>query len=90
MSNLISLIIKERKKKNKQLRLLSAIIFVSHFKCLTLKVPIKTAADSYVFFFFFFFVFFLFLEKTSSDISFQLSTWQMIHIKCQDLFSLKN
>ena len=48
-------------------------------KILTLKVPITTAADDIFFFFFFF------SEKISLDIS-----CESIHIKCQDLFSLKN
>ena len=30
---------------------------------------------------------FLFSEKTSLDISCESSAWQMIHMKCQDLFS---
>ena len=55
-------------------------------KCfLTLKVPITTAADDNFFFFFFFY----FSEKTSLEISCESSTWQMIHMKCQNLFSLK-
>ena len=37
--------------------------------------------------FFFFFFFFFFSEETSIDIS---CAKQMIHMKCQDLFSLKN
>ena len=47
---------------------------------LTLKAPNTTAAD----------IFFFFSEKTSLDISCELSAWQTIHMKCQDLFSLKN
>ena len=35
-------------------------------------------------------LFFYFSEKTSLDISCESSAWQMIHMKCQDLFSLKN
>ena len=34
--------------------------------------------------------FFFFSKKTSLDISCESSAWQMIHMKCQDLFSLKN
>ena len=45
-------------------------------------MPITTAADDSFFYYF--------LEKTSLDISCELSAWQMIHMKCQDLFSLKN
>ena len=56
------------------------------FWLLTLKVPITTAADDNFFLFFFFY----FSEKTSLDISCESSAWQMIHMKCQDLFSLKN
>ena len=36
-------------------------------------------------------IFFLFSEKkTRLDISCESSAWQKIHMKCQDLFSLKN
>ena len=35
-------------------------------------------------------LFFLFSEKTSLDISYELSAWQTIHMKCLDLFSLEN
>ena len=35
------------------------------------------------------FIYFLFSEKISLDISYESSAWQMIHMKCQDLFSLK-
>ena len=52
---------------------------------LTLKAPITTAADDI-----FFLIFFNFSEKTSLDIRCESSAWQMIHMKCQDLFSLKN
>ena len=55
---------------------------------LTLKAPITTAADNY-FFFIFFFIFFFFSGKTSLDISCELSAWQTIHMKCEDLLSLK-
>ena len=36
------------------------------------------------------FNFFFFSEKTSLDISSESSAKQTIHMKCQDLFSLKN
>ena len=49
---------------------------------LTLKAPITTAADNFFYFYF--------SEKTSIDISCESSAWQTIHMKCQDLFSLKN
>ena len=55
-------------------------------KGLTLKAPITTAADDSLKFFFFF----NFSKKTSLDISCELSAWQTIHMKYQDLFSLKN
>ena len=56
---------------------------------LILKAPITTAADDNFFYFiFFFFFFFFFSEKTSLDISCELSAKQTIHMKCQDLFSL--
>ena len=51
---------------------------------LTLKVPSKICSRRHsknVFYF---------SEKTSLDISCELSAKQMIHMKCQDLFSLKN
>ena len=49
---------------------------------LTLKAPITTAAvDNFSFYF---------SEKTSLDISCESSAKQMIHMKCQDLFSLKH
>ena len=44
---------------------------------LTLKVSITTAADD------------IFSEKTSLDISCESSAWQTIHMKCQNLLSLK-
>ena len=48
-----------------------------HFSPLTLKAPITTAADDY---FYFIYLLFFFSEKAK----------QTIHMKCQDLFSLKN
>ena len=50
---------------------------------LTLKAPTTTAADDNFFFFFFFY----FLEKTRLEIPCESSA---CHLKCQDLFSLKN
>ena len=50
---------------------------------LTLKAPVTAAADGN-------FYFFYFSEKTSHDISCELSAKQTVHMKCQDLFSLKN
>ena len=38
---------------------------------------------------FIFLFFFILSEETSIDISCELSAKQMIHMKCQDLFSLK-
>ena len=55
------------------------------FSLLTLKVPITTAADDNFLYFFIIF----FSEKTSLDISCESSAWQTIHMKCQDLYSLK-
>ena len=49
----------------------------------------KFVADDILKFYFFFF-FFFFSEKTSLDISSESSAKQMIHMKCEDLFSLKN
>ena len=48
---------------------------------LTLKAPSKICSRLF---------FFYFPEKTSLDISCELSAKQTIHMKCQDLFSLKN
>ena len=59
------------------------------FNTLILKVPITTAADDNFLLLLFFF-FFFFSEKTSLDISCELSAKQTVHMKCQDLFSLKN
>ena len=53
--------------------------------CLTLKAPVTTAADDNFFYIFFFY----FSEKTSLDISCESSAWQMIHMKCQLVFSEK-
>ena len=50
---------------------------------LTLKPPIAAAADNN------FDYFFYLPEKTSPDISCELSAKQTIHMKCQNLFSLK-
>ena len=46
---------------------------------LTLKVPITTAADDN-----------FFSVKTSLETPCESSAWQTIHMKSQDLFSLKN
>ena len=53
---------------------------------LTLKAPVTTKADNNFDFFFFFY----FQMKTSLDISCEASAKQTIHMKYQDLFSLKN
>ena len=50
--------------------------------CLTLKAPVTTAADDN-------FIYLFFSEKTNLDISCESSAKQTIHMKCQDLFSLK-
>ena len=58
----------------------------SHFQTsfyLTLKVPIITAADKNIFFFYF-------SKKIILDISCESSAWQMIHMKCQDIFTENN
>ena len=36
------------------------------------------------------YIFFIFSWQISYDLSCESSAWQMIHMKCQDLFSLKN
>ena len=55
-----------------------------------LKPPITTAADDNYYYSYYFFFFFFFSEKTGLDISCESSAKQKIHMKCQDLFSLKN
>ena len=50
---------------------------------LTLKAPWKICSRRHS-------IFFYFSEKTSLDISCESSAKQTIHIKCKDLFSLKN
>ena len=59
---------------------ISLLLDINH---LTLKGPITTAVDNIL-------NYFNFSKKTSFDILCESSAWQMIHIKCQDLFSLKN
>ena len=61
---------------------------ISKYSPLTIKVPITTKADNN--FFFFCFCFFYFQKETSLDISCESSAKQTIHMKYQDLFSLKN
>ena len=51
---------------------------------LTLKAPSIICSRRHSKFFFYYF-----LEETSLDISCELSAKQTIHMKCQDLFSLK-
>ena len=53
---------------------------------LTLKAPSKTCNRQTSKFLYIFYI----LEKISIDISCESSAWQMIHMKCQDSFSLKN
>ena len=54
---------------------------------LTLKAPSKICSRRHSFFFYYYYYYFS--EKTSLDISCESSAKQMIHMKCQDLFSLK-
>ena len=54
---------------------------------LTHKAPITSKADDN---FVLFFLFFFFQKKTSLEISCESSAKQTIHMKYQDLFSLKN
>ena len=56
-----------------------------YFVALNVKAPITNAADDILKDFFF-----NFSKKTSFDISCESSAWQTIHMKYQDLFSLKN
>ena len=62
------------------------INIVNNSECtyLTLKAQVTTAADDNVL------LCFYFSEKTSLDISCESSAWQTIHMKYQDLLSLKN
>ena len=50
---------------------------------LTLKAPVTTVADDIL-------TLFYFSMKTHLDISYELCAKQMIHMKFQDLFSMKN
>ena len=52
---------------------------------LTLKAPSKVCSRRHSKIFIFYFS-----EKTSLDISCELSAWQTIHMKCQNLFSSEN
>ena len=54
-------------------------------RCLTLKVLSKICSRQHLFLFFF-----IFSKKTSLDIPCESSAKQTIHMKYQDLFSLKN
>ena len=47
---------------------------------LTLKAPSKICSRRHTFYF---------SKKINLDISYESSAWQMIHMKCQDLFSLE-
>ena len=60
-----------------------SIIIKDH--CLTLKVPIRTAADDSLEYFFHHFS-----DKIILDIPCESSAKQRIHMKCQVLFSLKD
>ena len=84
----------EKNKKNiskcRLLKILPRVLSVKRHLLLTLKAPSKrhsnfVCSKRHSNFFFFYFS-----EKTSLDISCESSAWQMIHLKCQDLFSLKN
>ena len=57
---------------------------IPKYSSLTLRVPITTKADDSFHFWFYF------QKKTSLDISCESSAKQTIHLKYQDLFSLKN
>ena len=59
--------------------------FYAKYCTLTLKAPSKICSRRHFEIFFF-----NFSKKTSLDISCELSAWQTIHMKYQDLFSLKN
>ena len=62
-----------------------ALLTVEVIKLLTLKAPNKICSRQHSKIFIFYFS-----EKTSLDISCESSAWQMIHMKCQDLFSSEN
>ena len=76
----INLFSMTRVKKNIYLEMPLVTVLI-----LTLKTPIKTAADNILKY-----LFFNFSKKTSLDISCESSAKQTIHMKYQDLFSLKN
>ena len=61
-------------------------VFYESGQTLTLKAPSKICSRRHLFLV----VFFNFSKKTSLDISCELSAKQTIHMKYQDLFSLKN
>ena len=52
---------------------------------LTPESQLQPTEDNFLFLFFFFF-----FQRKQVDISHGLSAWKTIHMKCQDLFSLKN
>ena len=56
---------------------------------LTTKVPSKICSRRHFKIYLYIYLF-IFSEKISVDISCESSARQMIHLKCQDLFSLKN
>ena len=61
------------------------VIFVSSKVVYPLKRQAKFVADDIQFYYYYYF-----LKKTSLDIPSESSAKQTIHMKCQDLFSLKN
>ena len=60
-------------------------IYPKYLDTLTLKAPSEICSRQHSKIFTFYFS-----EKTSLDISCESSTWQKIHMKCQDLFSSEN
>ena len=76
----------KREAKKETERVASPDSNLIHFrKCLTLKVPITTAADDSLEHFSFFFP-----DKIMLELSCESSAWQRIHMKHQALFSSKN
>ena len=71
--------------KSKYFKMPSTENFTQHAYVLPLKC--QSQLQQMTIFYYFFFIF---SEKTSLDFSCELFAWQMIHMKCQDLFSRKN
>ena len=71
-------------RRHKTGKLIMTLFVLIYSINLTVKAPSKICSRRQLNFFLYF------SEKTSLDISCELSDKQTIHMKCQDLFSLKN